>query len=465
MKKLLLLFTFIFTLIFFNSPCYAKKSYKNVAEKTIATDNLAELQTLIKNGTEINSKNRYGETLLMQAIRRKKGSSMAKWLIDNGADIKHRSGIGTTALVIACMKNKPDIVKLLVEKGANINDPQNPPIFWCTNIDILKLVIELGADVHLRSTGNVKETVFEHFARRGRSQVTLEILNHNVDLSNSLIITSRGIKVAEKMIELGISPNKLNKKGETVLFANINLTMAGFLLSRGADPNIKSKKDGATILIRKIRVPSHYTPFIKLLMNYGADPHIKDNDQKNAFDYADDIINNGSIVLETTKFSYDLGFSRGFEDLKKKILSAQLCIDIMNSKPGKTFDTYVTNKEREKNINKHFVLFKELRGKTRYKEFNFLLISNFSAPGSLVGHAVDFYRPRKPYAEKEIIKHFGPIDKKDSKGNIYYYLGFIHNRHYYALFVMNRGQLIQAAIIPNSQKKILEVKIEKYHIR
>lgn len=43
-----------------------------------------------------------------------------EWLIELGVDVNHQTSIGTTALHKACMRGATDIVKLLLEHGADI---------------------------------------------------------------------------------------------------------------------------------------------------------------------------------------------------------------------------------------------------------------------------------------------------------------------------------------------------------
>lgn len=458
-------FILLFIILFFQYPCLAVEKQNDAIEKYIQEGQLVKVQNLIKNGLDINSTNNRGDSLLAQAIQSKKGTFIAEWLIENGANIKYRTIYGSTALSIACWRNNKKIIKLLVKNGADINDTISPPIFECDrNVNTLKLVIELGANVNLISSGRNKVSVLEYYKSNGTSQTTLELLNNNIDVSDSRVIVNRGIKVAEKMIALGVPPDKTDENGETVLFKANNLSMIELLLSKGADPNIKSKKDGATVLIRKVRFGDS-PQAVKLIMNYGGNPNIKDHNGKTAFDYANEIITKGSVTLETVKFSFDSSYERLIEDTRRKIVNKQICLDIMKSKPGGKFRTTVSDDERKTIIDKAFTDFKNLRGKKRYKEFQYLLAANFSAPSSTVGYAIDFYRSRKPYSEEEIIEQYGPFDYKDNEGNLFYYLGETDQRFYYAYFVMNRGKRTEVAIIPKPKNFYSQVMEEKRNPR
>lgn len=88
--------------------CIRKKHTSNVAKY------------LIEAGIDINKKDSFGFTNLMNAII--KGSfDIAKLLIDKGADMDALTIADNTALLFAVRYNDLEIAKLLLKKGANIN--------------------------------------------------------------------------------------------------------------------------------------------------------------------------------------------------------------------------------------------------------------------------------------------------------------------------------------------------------
>ncbi len=63
----------------------------------------------------------------------------------------------STPLHVACGSNQTEIVRLLLEKKANVNavdEFSQPPLFYAItteNIEIVKLLTEQGADVNIRN--------------------------------------------------------------------------------------------------------------------------------------------------------------------------------------------------------------------------------------------------------------------------------------------------------------------------
>jgi hypothetical protein len=103
------------------------------------------------------------QTFLMTAskvvhssIDRKDQEQIVKYLIDNGADLDLKSCDGATALHFAINDKLTNIIKILVEKGANINSFEfsrklSPLMLacWLEYQEVAIQLIELGADINL----------------------------------------------------------------------------------------------------------------------------------------------------------------------------------------------------------------------------------------------------------------------------------------------------------------------------
>ncbi len=139
-------------------------------------------ELLIEKGAGINTRDNENATPLM-IVMSKADAGMIKFLIEKGADVKLKDDRGNTALNYAIdteplkkragnkngagkdierkafeifLKNKFEIVKLLIEKGAEVNSINNKgesPIFLAVdkgNLEIIRLLIERGADLNIR---------------------------------------------------------------------------------------------------------------------------------------------------------------------------------------------------------------------------------------------------------------------------------------------------------------------------
>lgn len=106
----------------------------------------------LKKGANVDTRYR-GWTALRWAIQ-ENHIDIVKLLIDSGADIEDVDDIGFTILNTAIGTKNLEIVKILVEKGVDINKITERGVSIITafawgSIDIIKYLIEKGADISI----------------------------------------------------------------------------------------------------------------------------------------------------------------------------------------------------------------------------------------------------------------------------------------------------------------------------
>ncbi|KAF4634094.1 hypothetical protein G7Y89_g4015 [Cudoniella acicularis] len=106
----------------------------------------------------INIETDLGETPLHFALRRRK-VEVAKRLMDEGADINHRSAYGYSALILAGLSKDPELIQYLLNSGAQVNVPEGTcnttALFVATyskDLETCKLLVSSGANVNARTT-------------------------------------------------------------------------------------------------------------------------------------------------------------------------------------------------------------------------------------------------------------------------------------------------------------------------
>ena len=253
-----------------------------------------ELQDLVKDSLyDIDNK----LTLKIKTLLQRGANPNVETIVHD--EIKQRStflqpwfGMKAPLLIRALQLNNKDLIKSLIESGARLNfnfyyyDPEpnrggwnsieSTPLIWATihnSVELVLLMLENGADPNTKIDG---KTAFDYAAsdKNLSSEILILLLKHNAQIGNS---------------------------GEKALFhfyfnASINNDLIKLLLERGINPNIRNEFDGRTLLmfaaagapgyVHENAIEYHLFQVAQLLLHYGADPLIKDDAGKTAFDYA-----------------------------------------------------------------------------------------------------------------------------------------------------------------------------------
>ena len=242
----------------------AKDNYERTSLHGVTTKEIFEL--LIANGADVNAKNVDGDTPLDNPIRsfdpgfadllRKHGGKTGEELeggepvaeaakpepptgkalniliikaaqegnieavkqhLAAGADVNAKDENGWTPLNSAAVKGRNQIVKLLIEKGADLN-AGTPLISAATDghMEVIELLIANGADVNAKANDQLGGTALHMTANLGHK------------------------KVVELLVAAGADVNAKMLHGMTPLhFAANNKGIAKFLIDKGADVNAK----------------------------------------------------------------------------------------------------------------------------------------------------------------------------------------------------------------------------------
>lgn len=117
--------TYIIEFALLNCP---EVNIGNLIEYAVRGGNLAAVRSSLQKGGNLYFSNERGETLLHLAVRNKlkaqevsNAKSVISYLIENGLDVNRKDNYGYTPLMEAACSSHPHIIRTLIEFGANPN--------------------------------------------------------------------------------------------------------------------------------------------------------------------------------------------------------------------------------------------------------------------------------------------------------------------------------------------------------
>jgi ankyrin repeat protein len=298
-----------------------KKTFKNKIKGGTIEDDLYRLFTNIiidiqnndlegikgkleKNPDIINY--RVGEhkaTLLQQAVLYDK-PDVVKLLIDSGADINLFDDRDSTPLIMAILENKNDLANILIDRGANLNMKDiygRTPLHFAAqkkNSFVLQKLLE-NPEIKIESMDSVNVSPLSYAATFGDIDCIRILLDNGANINSEDInswtplfyaVQYGKIDAVKLLIDRGANILKKNKFGNTLLHLACkrnNYDMVKFLLEIGAAKTINDRDNvGLTALI--YAVDNQNFDVVKLLIENGADIALKDNNGNSALKLSKD---------------------------------------------------------------------------------------------------------------------------------------------------------------------------------
>ena len=306
----------------------------------------------------VNAANEEGNTPLFYAIDAN-NIDVVKLLIENGANINQHNNGGHTSLHWASVKGHKRIVKYLVKRGIDINilnDKKNTSVLIASELgheDIVKFLVEHDANINLQDIDG--DTPLLMAARTNHENIVKFLVEHGADI------------------------NVKNKKGDSPLICAAkkrNLNLVRYLINKGADINAKNNEGDSPLMLlikkkssnnspsrnlspteREVRQERHTEreinkfEIIKELLNHpNIDPNITDNEGNTTLYYAASRkkIKIIDVLLNHPKIKVDTKAESSLIELIKKINAS----DNTQSKNMLNFDSLLIRGVCQNNLEK-----------------------------------------------------------------------------------------------------------------
>ncbi len=261
-------------------------AYASVNDELIiaaSEGNLARAKDLVARGADVNAKDKFSKTPLIQAAS-KGYAVIVEYLIGKRADVNAKDNSGRTPLSHAVYNGNSKIVTFLIENGADVNKRDNTgktALFAAVrtgNVEILRLLIDKGAEIDVKGKRDYVTPLMEA-SERGHTEIAKILIEKGADINAKQITGLTSLRMAafnldtamvKLLINSGANINAVDMNGGTILTALASVSYKEMMMG------------GAMSGTTTRRVRADMAKMVKLLLENGADPNIRDNDGKTA---------------------------------------------------------------------------------------------------------------------------------------------------------------------------------------
>ena len=306
MRKLIFLFTLLI-ILFTIATIHAQEIITAAKE-----GNLGKVKELIEKDSQlINTKDANGRTLIHWACRGVH-FEVIKYLVENGANVNAKDNNMNTPLISISSRGHIEAAKFLLDNGADIHAESNEfsrtALFYSVlggHTEVTELLLRKGAKVNINV--GFGRTPLYYAVDKGHTEIAKLlilggadknfIMNDGLSLLH-LAVISNNIEMVRTLVDLKCDINAKQRFGLTPLHLAANygtVEITNLLINSGADLNVKST-DGGT--------PYNYA--IASNNKEIADLLLKNNSNINSWDFPeikDAYLNVEKPELEPTVFS------------------------------------------------------------------------------------------------------------------------------------------------------------------
>jgi ankyrin repeat protein len=244
-----------------------------------------QLKEFINKGINLDVMDDSGNTALFLASYWGK-IEVVKTLIEAGADLNMQSfGDKETPLMAAVNMKQVDVIKTLLENGADINIKDvngTNALMWAisdTDINIVNLLLSYNPD--LDAVDNYGNNAYLYAVEFEKEDIAKELENKGVStegvkkLALFEAIKNNDVSGLKEVLKKGIDPDTISPALQTPLCEAVkaeNIELTNLLIDAGADVNLRGEKEEFTPLM--IAAQTGNEKLVQLLLNAGADKNI-----------------------------------------------------------------------------------------------------------------------------------------------------------------------------------------------
>ncbi|KAG4261186.1 hypothetical protein FPRO04_08177 [Fusarium proliferatum] len=271
---------------------------EEVIVQVVKADNIELTRLLLGHGANASAKDAIGEEIIVHAVK-KNNIELANILLDHGADPNAANAVKQTILYAAVQSGNADMVGLLLDRGASakllniLGTSILEASIGMKRFQIVKKLIEGGADVDgtdahqqpilikvIRNpylSNDEKVEVMKMLMENGASPETVDIIFGLPAICHAVEMPST--PVVQALLSRAVNTNVRMLSGQTLLTYSIDVNRQNTveaLLAQGVDVNEVDGLNRTPLKLALTRLDYNLTA---KLMDYGADPTAKDNQE------------------------------------------------------------------------------------------------------------------------------------------------------------------------------------------
>jgi ankyrin repeat protein len=272
---------------------------RNALSAAVKKNNLEMITFLLEKGVDVNNVDKDGQSVLFRALDSNEvNMDIVNALLNAGANIHHKTSNDISIFRKACIIRNMDVVKALIAKGIDVNQEYNDDndILYSANAEILQLFFDSGLEFDIQSDFGNELLAYKACAADIDSVKLLLEKGANVNGHTecgatplleacSMVYDEKSVEMIKFLLEHGANPNLCyqNEGKVSPLHKAVqegSLEAVKLLVEHGADINYKESQNeyDAYYMDTALHaaVKRNELEIVKYLVEQGADVYIPD---------------------------------------------------------------------------------------------------------------------------------------------------------------------------------------------
>ncbi|AVV78177.1 MULTISPECIES: ankyrin repeat domain-containing protein [Leptospira] len=254
----------------------------NSLAEAVRKKDLNSVLELLKQNQNVNLKDSLGNTPLILAVKSENLEMVRLLLEHTSIDLEIKGELQRTALMWAISWSNLEVTSLLLKKGAKVNARgliRMTPLIYAMNSDdpnleIVKLLIDYGANVNDADSNG--ETSLRFAIELGWQEAVQLLVENGAPIEHPLAAHHHSYQLMGHLF--------------LVAFYG-HFDILNYLLTKGFDIDAKDEKGRTLLMIASQGNRKGHLECVKLLIELGANPKLKDDEDKDAKTILKNLIN------------------------------------------------------------------------------------------------------------------------------------------------------------------------------